>query len=103
MKIVIEISQEVYEHAKNNSEDSTDEYNSMRAISNGTPLPKGHGRLIDADGVKPIKAPIAPLMPEDSVHYEWVYMKSRIDNAPTIIEADKAESEDTEDVAALSE
>ena len=23
--------------------------NSMRRISNGTPLPKGHGRLIDAD------------------------------------------------------
>ena len=37
----------------------------LNAVANGTPLPKGHGRLIDAD-------------------------------APTIIEADKAESEDKE-------
>ena len=49
MKIVIDISKHIYEHAKEESEDSNDEWDAMRAIANGTPLPKGHGRLIDAD------------------------------------------------------
>ena len=40
IKLVIEIPQEVHEHAKNYSEDSTDEYSAMRAIANGTPLDK---------------------------------------------------------------
>ena len=38
IKLVIEIPQEVHEHAKNTSEDRTDEYSAMRAIANGTPL-----------------------------------------------------------------
>lgn len=36
MKIVIEIDEEIYEHAKDNSTDSNDEYTVMRAIANGT-------------------------------------------------------------------
>lgn len=36
MKIVIEIDEEIYEHAKDNSTDSNDEYTAMRAIANGT-------------------------------------------------------------------
>lgn len=50
-------------------------------IANGTPLPKGHGRLIDAD----------------ALWKKWVFDaigKQEIDDAPTIIEADKAESEE---------
>ena len=43
----------------------------VRAIKDGTVLPKGHGRLIDAD--------------ELFIDIEW----SDIENAPTIIEADK--------------
>lgn len=35
MKIVIEIPDHVYEHAKNGSEDSNDEYEAMRAIAKG--------------------------------------------------------------------
>lgn len=38
IKLVIEIPQEVHEHAKNTSEDRTDEYSAMRAIANGIPL-----------------------------------------------------------------
>ena len=49
------------------------------AIKNGTPLPKGHGKLKDAD------------------HYikmQWEHPDySLTDDEPTIIEADKAESE----------
>ena len=49
MKIVIDIPKYIYEHAKEQSEDSYDEWDAMRAIANGTPLPEHHGRLIDAD------------------------------------------------------
>jgi hypothetical protein len=49
MKIVIDIPKHIYEHAKEQSEDSNDEWDAMRAIANGIPLPKGHGRLVDAD------------------------------------------------------
>ena len=42
------------------------------AIYNGTPLPKGHGRLIDADELLD---------------------NTCLDEIPTIIEADKGESE----------
>ena len=59
-----------------------------RAIANGTPLPKGHGRLIDYGYVV------------DAID-DWVnageynytnatdYLRNRIRIAPTIIEADK--------------
>lgn len=54
------------------------------AVANGTPLPKGHGRLIDADELK------TAFPCGESVRTECV--RATIDYAPTIIEAD-AESE----------
>jgi hypothetical protein len=55
-------------------------------IENGTPLPKGHGRLIDA----------SDLMPDSDYEDGTFYAVSigQINLAPTIIEADKAESEE---------
>ena len=41
MKILIEIPETVYEHAKETSEDSSDEFNAMRAIANGAPIYEG--------------------------------------------------------------
>ena len=41
MKILIEIPENVYEHAIESSEDSQDEFNAMRAIENGTPINDG--------------------------------------------------------------
>jgi len=59
------------------------------AVTNGTPLPKGHGRLIDADEL------FWDIQTDEQMrlgeHLAWI--KERIDNAPTIIEA---ESEDEE-------
>lgn len=56
-----------------------------RAVREGIPLPKGHGRLIDAD--------------EYAKHYE-TNINGKVGDiyviAPTIIEADKAESEGME-------
>ena len=39
MNVLINISDEIYRHAKDGSEDSNDEWNAMRAIANGTPIP----------------------------------------------------------------
>lgn len=55
----------------------------LRAIRNGTPLPKGHGRLIDADAVY-----------DDFEKGEYDFEES-LEFAPTIIPADN-ESEDNE-------
>ena len=38
MKLIVDISEEIYEHAKERSEDSNDEYNAFRAIEKGKPL-----------------------------------------------------------------
>ena len=45
MKLIIEIDREDYEKVKNHK----GSYSFGNAIYNGIPLPKGHGRLIDAD------------------------------------------------------
>ena len=56
------------------------------AIYNGTPLPKGHGDLIDrkALGIAPIDSTDLPLD-----RCLMVYLAEDVDEAPTIIEADK--------------
>ena len=53
-----------------------------QVIATGTPLPKGHGRLIDADAL--------PLKAIDDANYGSNYIRI----APTIIEADKAGEEE---------
>ena len=49
VQIVIEIDAENYEHIKELVEKFDYNYAPWNLIANGTPLPKGHGRLIDAD------------------------------------------------------
>lgn len=47
MKIVIKIPYHVYEHAKNTSEDSNDEWDAMRAIAKGFPYEeRPHGEWV---------------------------------------------------------
>ena len=63
------------------------------AIINGTPLPKGHGRLIDADALK-LSEEEHTEMGEynwnvEHTYYTRYYSVKEIKNAPTIIEADK--------------
>ena len=83
MQVVIDIPDEAYELLKRKSElDNIAE----SIIANGIPMPEGHGRLIDADKYR----------------HEWVdtfdscygdkcsiLFKMSVDNAQTIIEADK--------------
>lgn len=104
MKIVIDIPEEFYQNSCETGFLCW-EWMSMleltNAIKNGTPLPKGHGRLIDADETLKaidtwdkfgytetgcfVREPKNDYVPY--VYYED--MITSISNAPTIIEADK--------------
>lgn len=54
------------------------------ALMNGTPLPKGHGRLIDADELKRI------IQENDVLNMTGFNVRlCDINNTPTIIEADR--------------
>ena len=83
MKLVIDISEDDYRKVQ----DGRAGIMLMRkAIRNGTPLPKGHGRLIDAE-----------VFAHNVVKYSHQSTKTigkALADTPTIIEADKAESED---------
>lgn len=75
----------------------------LEVIANGTPLPKGHGKLGDLDIIlnKAMKHRENYMEAENSsycrgkLHAYEVYAEE-VENAPTIIEADKEESEDKE-------
>lgn len=106
MKVIIDISKDIYEHAKGQCEDSNDEWAVMRAIANGVLLSKGYGRLIDASVLKE----------KLQEHHDFfisaygsfkdmpIKEKTRVDeisnciaevvNAPTIIEAEESEKND---------
>lgn len=49
MQIVIDIPEEDYIKISNSNPSYADDFNLYYATKNGTPLPKGHGKLIDAD------------------------------------------------------
>ena len=81
MQIVIDISQEIITDIKENYEG----YNVLYcAVKNGTPLPKGHGALIDISNIDVIEL-------EDSNHIIRHIKGDEVDayiSAPIIIEAD---------------
>ena len=71
MEIVINIPKEWYESIMNGNSDALN----AEFVKKGIVLPKGHGRLIDAD-LFVQKHPLA-------------FVRDVINDAPTIIEADK--------------
>lgn len=89
MQIVIDIDEEYIKQIDRirfligGKEDRSLQINVINAIKNGTPLPKGHGRLIDADKLE--------LDADWNDYYDGyiAYSESMIKYAPTIIEADK--------------
>ena len=92
MKIVIDIPEEDYKTLSKMSE--KEKVNELsyyeRIIADGTPLPKGHGDLIDRKklGIAPIDSTDLPLD-----RCLMVYLAEDVDGAPAIIEADKGEQE----------
>lgn len=79
MQLIINVPDVVYNMVMNTGTYGMYRFNSTKAIKNGKPLPKGHGRLIDADALnrKDVNCANVPM--------------NFIDTAPTIIEADKEE------------
>lgn len=86
IELVIKISEEKYKIIKNHTGPMVWV---EHLIKNGTPLPKGHGRLIDADDIRVIEL-------EDSLHFIQHKKGDDVDvyiDAPTIIEADREAEE----------
>ena len=95
MKIVIDIDDKVYGLLRyfekslglNDKKDDSDDVKTalMRAVINGTPLPKGHGKLGDLDA---LREEVSSWGMND---YEPSDFTDAIDQADAIIEADKGE------------
>ena len=51
MQIVIKIPDEEYKKISNSNPSYADDFSIYYAIKNGTPLPKGHGDLIDRNSI----------------------------------------------------
>ena len=90
IELVIKISEDSYKAACNGCMLPPDVENVVQGIKNGTPLPEGHGQLIDRTKLGYLKAI------HDAKYglTSWSEASKRIKySAPTIIEADKAKSE----------
>ena len=79
MKIVIDIPEGALESVKRYYEQNQECYALCAYVANGTPLPKGHGRLIDADD-------IALIDEQFYVPSDYYVAERAINDAPTIIE-----------------
>ena len=90
MKLIIDIPKEIYEASKIIDVQYEDVVQiPLEVIANGIPLSKGHGRIID-------ERKITKCQPTGLYIIDGNVSKCLITDAPTIIEADKAESEDKE-------
>lgn len=83
MQIVIDISEEMYEEIIDESGIDTMVIPFRDIIKNGTPLPKGHGDLVD---ISPYKGKVIC-----SHLYNGVKKLIEVDSIEPIIEADKGE------------
>ena len=83
MELIIEIPNSIYANLPKIVNGSIASKRILDCVKNGTPLPKGHGRLIDADAVY-----------DDFEKGEYDFEES-LEFAPTIIPAD-TEGEDKE-------
>lgn len=96
MELVINIPEEIYKLLKSEGTDLFGAEYILNAVANGIPLPKGHGRLIDANKVDTaIYECFDGIQFYDGTGYD-IYQESKesIDNIQPIIEADKSESEE---------
>lgn len=99
MQIVIDIKKREWEYLNKLVENGDQLGHYERLLVNGTPLPKGHGKLIDADDLRLdiIGHKYSNNFCEEH-NIDWSINLGMLNillaDAPTILEADKAESED---------
>ena len=92
MKLIIDIPDNIYDAIKEAQSIISGQRSGktllqilVNSVENGTPLPKGHGRLIDADRLRSMYS-------INRANFNTVVgIQKWVDNAPTIIEADKAD------------
>lgn len=89
MQIVIDISENTYNLIAKGEENRDFVYKSdlMRAILEGTLLPKGHGRLVDISEYEEYFNTAISYDDGDAIHLVYT------NNIPTIIDADKESEE----------
>lgn len=97
MKVMIDIDEDTYRYMQsrcqyqNKGDKGLSKFEEVGvAIKNGTPLPKGHGRLIDTDKtISKICGSSCGCHLEECGRDKPCYSVTRIESASTIIEADK--------------
>ena len=90
IELVVKIPEEAYKLLKNEGVDWLGAEHILNAVANGTPLPKGHGDIIDRNKIEYMKA-IHDLKYGEITASECA-TKIKY-SAPTIIEADKEQSD----------
>lgn len=89
MQLVIDIDENLYTRLFDNGDEYiADMHRACVAIRKGTPLPKGHGRLIDADKLHHCECK-GNFSECDTCLDD--YLCNLVNDAPTIIEADRGE------------
>ena len=86
MQIVIDIPEEAYKLLKNEGVDWLGADHILNAVANGTPLPEGHGNIIDVNSIKEIS------LSNITYHMVWqprndTELKCRIE-APILVKSD---------------
>ena len=82
MQIIIDIPNDYYKECVDAVKNKKDVFYITKWIANGTPLLKGHGRLIDADNtIQTVDKEYPNLDRQD--------IKQWLENAPTVLEADR--------------
>lgn len=87
MHVVIDIPNELYDSIMEIKNSVESLHGFTKFIANGTPLPEGHGNLIDASQLMTITDIRA-----DGSEVSYVFY-DEIEDAPIIVKADKEESE----------
>ncbi len=100
MQIVINISEEIYKRILPYkdvpviSNLANDFPELIHAVANGAPIPKGHGRLIDADALEKKMCDREEELGDDRALWESSAVSVALNMfASTIIEADRSEEE----------
>lgn len=94
MKVVIDIPEELFNIAKDGMLNDIQSMFICGSVSQGTPLPKGHGRLVDIGKFEKKQKYADPwklTRKVGQVVRGWENVE--LSELPTIIEADKTESE----------
>lgn len=93
MKLIIDIPEEDYKTIIQRPKQCVVHWDIVDALKNGTPLPKGHGRLIDADKLNRKKKYCFQTKTGAFSKSEWFIKADDLFSAPTIIEADEGVEE----------